>query len=80
MSCCVPGLVLPSFVIGLREDGGGGVAEVGDGGDQGDDLVLPVALAVGNLVLEDADVPGLVRVQVLPGAGGLPDRVPVPCP
>src|SRR5438132_5657432 len=34
----VTGLVFPSVVVRLREDGGGGVRELGDGGDQGDEL------------------------------------------
>ena len=53
-----------------------GLAEVGDGGDQGDQLVLPVAVAVGDLVLHDADVPGLLLVQVLARAGGLDELLP----
>src|SRR6266567_4360700 len=76
----VPGLVLPSFVIGMREDGRRGVREVQDGGDQGDDLVLPVALAIGDLVLDDAHVPGVPRVQVPSGAGGFQERGPCLAP
>src|SRR5712691_7219330 len=53
----VRGLALPAFVIGLREDWGGGVTEVQDGGDQGDDLVFPAALTVSDLVLDGPDVP-----------------------
>src|SRR2546428_4114500 len=74
----VPGLVLPALVIGLREDGGGGIRELGDGGDQGDELVFPVALTVGDLVLDDPHVPGPRLVQVLPGAGGIEELSPCP--
>ena len=73
----VRGLVLPALLIGRREHRGGGLAQVRDGGDQGDQLVLPVA--VGDLVLDDPDVPGLVRVQVQAGAGG-PGELPWPAP
>ena len=76
----VPGLVLPSFVIGLREDSCRGVREVHDGGDQGDDLILPVAVAIGDLVLDDAHVPGVPRVQVPSGAGGVQERGPCLAP
>src|ERR1700677_3227129 len=31
----VPGLALPPLVVAAGEDGGGGVRELGDGGDQG---------------------------------------------
>jgi hypothetical protein len=67
-------LVLPSLVVGRGQRGGRGVAEIGDGGDQGDQLIL--AVAVGDLVLDDADVPGHGGVQVLPGAGSLDDFLP----
>ena len=68
--------MLPSLVVCRGERGGGGMAEVGDGGDQGDELVLPVAGPVGDLVLHDPDVPGLARVQVLPGPGSVHDLLP----
>jgi hypothetical protein len=70
--------VLPALVIGLREDSGGGIGELQDGGDQGDELIFPVALAVGDLVLDDPHVPGLRLVQVLPGAGGIDELFPCP--
>ena len=59
-----------------REDGRRGIREIHDGGDQGDDLVLPVALTIGDLVLDDAHVPGVPRVQVPSGAGGFQERGP----
>src|ERR1039458_9615442 len=62
--------MFPPLVICRGERGGGCLPEVGDGGGQGDQLVLPVAGPVGDLVLHDAHVPGPVRVQVLPGPGG----------
>src|ERR1022692_2495311 len=76
----VPGLVLPPLVVAPREDARGRIGELGDGGDQGDDLVFPVALAVGDLVLDHAHVPGFARVQVIPGAGALQDLVPCLAP
>jgi hypothetical protein len=41
---------------------------------QGDQLVF--AVAVGDLVLHDADVPGPGGVQFLPGPGGLDELLP----
>jgi hypothetical protein len=51
------------LVVGSGQRGRRGLKLAGDGGDQGDQLVL--AVPVGNLVLDDADVPGLCGVQVL---------------
>lgn len=51
-----PGFVLLSFVIGPDEDRLGHVREVHDGGDQRDDLVFPVALAIRDLVLDHPHV------------------------
>ena len=66
--------MLPSLVVSRREDGRWGLQRVGDGGDQGDQLVL--AVPVGDLVLHDADVPGPCGVQVLPGPGGPGELLP----
>jgi len=61
-------------MVGRGQRGSRGLAEVRDGGDQGDQLI--VAVAVGNLVLDDADVPGPRLVQVRPGAGGPGELLP----
>ena len=68
--------MLPPVMIGRGECGGGGLPEAGDGGDQGDQLVLPVAGPVGDLVLHDADVPCLLRAEVLPGPRGIHEFLP----
>ena len=64
------GLVLPSFVIGRGQHGSGGGLPAGDGGDQDDQPVLVLAAPVSDLVLDDPDIPGQGRVEILPAAGG----------
>jgi hypothetical protein len=66
--------VLPSLVIRRGGSGRRGLHRVGDGGDQGDQL--GIAVAVGELVLHDADVPGSAGGQLLPGAGGVDELLP----
>src|SRR5207253_507554 len=67
----IPGLMLPPLLVSLREDSGRGLPQVGDRGDQGDQLALAVAVAIGDLVFDHPDVASLVLVQVVPGPGGL---------
>jgi hypothetical protein len=69
-------LVLPPLVVGLREHGRRGGPRVGDRGDQRDQLAGPVAVAVGYLVFDHPDMPGLVWVQVLAAAGRLDQWAP----
>ena len=62
-------------MVGLREQRGRGCCHLGDRGDQGDHLAFPVAVTVGDLVLDHPHVAGLVLRQVLPGAGRLDERL-----
>jgi hypothetical protein len=62
-------VVLPSFVIALRQCGRRGLLRIGDRGDQRDQLSRPAALAIGDLVLDHPHIAGLVLVQVLAAAG-----------
>ena len=53
-------LVLPPLVVGLREQRGRSRGHLGDRGNQGDHLALPVAVTVRDLVLGHADAADLV--------------------
>jgi hypothetical protein len=53
----------------IRGKGRRGRHHLGDGGDQGDQLPLAVAVAAGDLVLDHPDVAGLVLIQLVPGPG-----------
>src|ERR1044072_6013713 len=68
--------MLPAFVVGRLQDGARAAAAVSDGGDQGDQLALPVAVPVRHVVPDDPDSPGLVRVQVPPAPGRPAERLP----
>ena len=58
--------VLPPLVVGPRQHRRRGRPEIGDGGNQGDQLILTVAGPVRNLVLDHPHIPGQVPVQFLP--------------
>jgi hypothetical protein len=70
--------VFPAFVVGRGQDRCRGAAVVRDGGDQGDQFAFPVAVPVGDLVLDDPDEAGPVRVQVLTAPGGLDQDLALP--
>ena len=71
--------MLPPFVIGLRQHRRGGLAEVRDGGDQGDQLALAVLIPVRDLVFDDPDVPAGVLIEVT-AAPGILDQGLSPLP
>src|SRR5262245_23235228 len=72
----VTGLMLPALVVGLGQHACRGLARVGDGGDQGEQLAGTVTVAVGDLVLDHPDAAGLVLVQLLPRVGSLDEPLP----
>jgi len=67
-------LLLPALTVGLGEFLGGGGCGVGDGGDQGDQLT--VAVAVGNLIFDDPYPHRLGGIEMLPSTGGRDEFVP----
>src|SRR5258708_14349587 len=69
----VPGFVLPPLMVGIRQGGGRGRRHLGDGGDQRDQLTLPVAVPVGAFVLDYPAPAAPSPIHMQAGPRRLPD-------